>query len=36
MRWYHLRRIEIVFRRGIGYSPEKLMAEIHGVVGLPN
>lgn len=31
-----IRRIEIVFQRGIGYSPEKLMAEIHGVVGLPN
>jgi imidazolonepropionase-like amidohydrolase len=31
-----IRNIEIVFRKGIGYSPQKLMAEIHGVVGRPN
>jgi len=31
-----IRNAEIVFRRGIGYSPEKLMAGVHGVVGLDN
>ncbi len=31
-----IRNVEMVFRKGIGYSPQKLMAEIHGVVGTVN
>jgi len=31
-----VRKVELVFKEGVGYSPERLLAGIHGVVGIPN
>ena len=31
-----IERVEFVFRKGVGYDPVKLLAGIHGVVGLEN